>query len=214
MAVVDLWVVRHGQTVFNLENRWQGWADSPLTAEGQRQAIEAAHRLIGVDFQHLVVSTLGRARQTLDLMIEELGLHSKFVETDARIKERDVGVLSGVLTKDMASLFPQEMKMRLEDPLNWHPENGESSWAFIDRVRGFVDDWSNRIDLKGPVLVVTHGGVCAQVHAKMLGQDPKYSWELKIPNASISHYHFDGVKWDCKDSDITVRDSSMTWFPS
>lgn len=214
MAKVDLWVVRHGQTVFNLENRWQGWADSPLTAEGERQAIEAAKRIRGIEFKHLVVSSLGRAQQTMDLMVQELDLAHLPIEVDDRIKERGVGVLSGVLTKDMASLFPGEMKMRLEDPLNWHPENGESSWAFIHRVREFADSFTAREDLSGPVLVVTHGGVCAQMHAKMLGEDPIYSWELKIPNASISHYQFQSGQWSCKDSDISVRDSSMTWFPS
>lgn len=211
---VDLWVVRHGQTVFNLENRWQGWADSPLTAEGERQALEAARRLSGVDFQHLIVSPLGRAQQTMDLMVQELKLEHLPLEKDERIKERGVGVLSGVLTKDMASLFPAEMKMRLEDPLNWHPEDGESSWAFIHRVREFAHSCAQRKDLHGPVLVVTHGGVCAQMHAQMLGEDPIYSWELKIPNASISHYQYDSGHWSCKDSDISLRDSSMTWFPS
>jgi broad specificity phosphatase PhoE len=228
----EIWVVRHGQTVSNLENRWQGATDSPLTEFGRQQARDVAIRLLEKDFGGVfdcaLVSPLGRARQTFTEMQSVLGPLE--MNLDARIQERDVGVLAGHLTADLPRLFPAEVRERLERPMEWHPEGGESSLQFVRRVRAIVAEW-HRTYAGKRVLVVTHGGVCAQIHTAMLEMDPVQGWELKIPNGCLSCYQYltqeaeplaksdliqrvQAPKWICFETDISLRDASMNWFPS
>lgn len=214
-SILEIWVLRHGQTEFNAQSRWQGWMDSPLTELGVAQTQKAAQRLDALNFDSVHCSPLGRARQTLEVCRSHLDLDLIPIHWDERIKERDVGVLSGHPTSEMATLFPEEIKQRLERPLEWHPQNGESSTQFITRVRAFWDQLPLlHTELPHRSLVVTHGGVCGQIHAHALGEALDYAWELKIPNCALSQYIWDGQKWNVGATDITLRDSSMTWFPS
>lgn len=93
----NLVLIRHGQSQFNLENRFAGWVDTPLTPEGDRQAMEAGKTLKNIGFYpgEVWASPLTRARNTASHILKQLGVNESIVQIDARLVERSYGGLSG-----------------------------------------------------------------------------------------------------------------------
>ena len=85
-------LIRHAKTRWNEERRIQGWSDSPLSSAGREQAKSWAPALAGWGFGRIVCSDLGRARQTADLINEQL---DRPISEDRRLRERDFGELEG-----------------------------------------------------------------------------------------------------------------------
>lgn len=99
-------LLRHGQTTWNAERRWQGWADAPLSELGERQAVDAAAHLRDAGFTRVCASDLARARRTAELLAGELGIGGH-VFVDAGLRERDVGLFSGRLTSELLVEHPE-----------------------------------------------------------------------------------------------------------
>ena len=93
-----LWVVRHGQSDWNLKNLFTGWKDVDLTEQGVREAHEAGRRLkeAGYSFDLGFTSELARAQKTLDIILGELGETNIPVRRDLSLNERDYGELTGL----------------------------------------------------------------------------------------------------------------------
>lgn len=93
----NLVLIRHGQSEYNLQNRFAGWVDTPLTEEGIRQAKAAGEKLKNWSFYpaEIWASPLGRAQDTAKLILGELGIDAASIQTDARLVERSYGALSG-----------------------------------------------------------------------------------------------------------------------
>src|SRR5688500_9825999 len=107
-------VVRHGETAWNNEKRWQGHLDSPLTAKGLSQAQALARRLSGERFSALYTSDLGRAYQTAQLIAAATG-HS--VVLDSRLRERKLGVFQGLTSEEIRAVHAEEYELyRIRDP--------------------------------------------------------------------------------------------------
>lgn len=89
--------VRHAQSQWNLENRFSGWADVPLSAKGEAEGKQAAQLIAdyGIEFDYAYSSMLTRAKATLDIILEKIG-QSPIVKTDWRINERHYGALQGL----------------------------------------------------------------------------------------------------------------------
>ena len=152
-----IYLMRHGETHWNAERRFQGWQDSPLTERGQAQA-RAAGRLmrdLAVDPANLTVvsSTLGRARQTATLVLEELGLEADHLQTDERLKEAGMGVWEGVLDAVVERDWAELHAARRADPWTVSPPSGETHGDVMDRVAEWLAEQSE----DRPLLVVTHG---------------------------------------------------------
>lgn len=152
-----IYLMRHGQTVWNAERRYQGWQDSGLTDRGEAQA-RAAGRLLkdlvaDIGRLDVVCSPLGRAVATMRLAIGELDLAPSVIRTDDRLKEVSLGAWEGILDKDVARRWPDELAARRADPWTAAPPGGENLSAVSDRVGA----WLSERDETGPLLVVTHG---------------------------------------------------------
>lgn len=106
-------LVRHGQSIWNLENRFTGWTDVGLTSQGVSEAIEAGKILkdLGYTFDVCYTSVLMRANETLDLILKELNLNIP-IHYDYRLNERHYGALQG-LNKDETKLKYGEEQVRL-----------------------------------------------------------------------------------------------------
>ena len=148
-------VIRHGITGWNAAGRWQGWADIPLTDVGRAQAIAAAERLRddGVRFARTVFSDLIRAAETANLMADILGVDERI--PDPRLRERDIGEWSGLLTAEIESQWPGQLAAWRDGRTERVP-GGELESVLRARICSAIEDVA--ADPRN-TLVVTHGGV-------------------------------------------------------
>jgi 2,3-bisphosphoglycerate-dependent phosphoglycerate mutase len=106
--MAKLVLVRHGQSQWNLENRFTGWVDSPLTDLGREEARKAGERLRGIRFDKAYTSVLARAQETLTIMLDVLGQQELPVEKDMALNERHYGALQGLNKKETAEKYGDE----------------------------------------------------------------------------------------------------------
>lgn len=164
MAPNRLWLVRHGQSVWNASGRWQGQADPPLSQLGHHQAALLADRLIKVGPAAIYASDLQRAAQTAGPLAEALGLT---VEPRAELREIDIGGWAGKTFDEIVAAFPEEVAA-------WHAGEdvarggGEYFADLTRRAVGFVDELATRHD-GDDVVAVTHGGWIRAVLCHVLG---------------------------------------------
>jgi broad specificity phosphatase PhoE len=156
----DLLILRHAQSTWNAEGRWQGQADPPLSTQGECQARLAARRLSSEQPFDLVVSSdLSRAVQTAALMNTELGYGAPH-EIEASLREYDVGAWSGHTRDEIEALWPGDLNRFSQGELE-SPPGGESRTDFDERVAEAGRRVAARARASGSrrVLVVAHGGV-------------------------------------------------------
>lgn len=153
--MTELWLVRHGQTDWNLAGRWQGQAlDAPgLNATGRLQALGAFEKMGGINFSAIYSSDLLRARQTAEMIAVHFGLP---VILESRLREINLGVWEGMLSEDIEAQYPKELAARARDPFNSPAPNGESLSEVAERVLKAINEIADSHHEK-PVLVVAHG---------------------------------------------------------
>jgi broad specificity phosphatase PhoE len=159
-------VLRHAQSLWNAERRWQGWADVPLSEEGERQAARAGVLLRGAGLATAAASDLRRARRTAELISTDLGLG--LVRVDERLRERDVGEWSGLTAEEMEERFPGHRDAWRTGQID-RPPGGESTAEVLERVDAALCDLATE---NGPLLVVTHGGVIRALERRA-GLEPR-----------------------------------------
>ena len=170
-----IYIVRHGQTNWNLEKRNQGRKDIELNEKGILQAKETAEKLKGKKFDIVYSSPLKRAMQTAKIITNQ-----EIIE-DSRIIERSNGELEGKLKSEYQSLVdftdPNETRYNIE-PLN----------DFRKRIENFFEEIVNKYPKKD-ILVVTHAGVSIYAKCYFEGEpiDGNYS-EYKLKNCEILKY--------------------------
>jgi len=154
--IMSLRLIRHAESRWNAEGRWQGQSNPSLTERGRRQARELAASLKGRPPQCIVSSDLRRARETAEILSEALGGVS--MACDARLRERALGAWSGLFGHQVAARWPVELAaLRAGDP-TLRPPGGESLAEVRHRFGDFLRAW--RAQLAGiPAALVTHGGV-------------------------------------------------------
>ena len=153
--MTEFWLVRHGQTNWNLEGRYQGSRDIELNETGIRQAESAAGRLSDKPFEAVYSSPLRRCLRTAR-MIAAANVSEPEVEVDDRLVEVNLGKWEGVLFTDIQRDYPDELEARRLDPLHARPPGGESALEVAGRMALAVDDIAGRHP-EGPVLLVSHG---------------------------------------------------------
>ena len=158
----ELYVLRHGETEWNRQHRWQGRLDSPLTAHGMDQARALGLLLtdLGVTGQShdLFTSPQGRAQATARLTFEEIGE----AQVDERLAEIDVGAFAGLTREEIVARSGLGPNADMFDYYGAAPD-GESFAALFARVDAFV------ADLKRPAVIVTHGITSRFLRAAALG---------------------------------------------
>ena len=162
-----LWLLRHGQTDWNLEGRWQGQSqDAPsLNDMGRAQAIAAAGLLQDQKIQAVYSSDLPRARQTAELIAAPLGLT---VALEPRLREIHLGEWEGMQYDEIASRYPQDLAERESDPVHSSAPGGELPSEVTERVLIAVDEISKRHP-DGSVLIVSHGVALAVIICRAEG---------------------------------------------
>jgi len=163
--VVRLLLLRHGQSSWNAEGRWQGHADPPLTGLGELQAAAAARRIAAVASSsgtvgRVLSSDLQRARRTAEVIAGALALPA--VEIDRAFRERDVGAWSGLTGDEVELAFPGYQASGRRPP-GW-----ESDAELLARVLPAVIRIAQAaVD----ALVVTHGGILRALESHLGASD-------------------------------------------
>ena len=159
----DLYVLRHGETVWNAESRQQGQLDSPLTDKGRAQASAqgAILRDAGLAETDIacLTSPLGRASATAEIALAGIG---RVATTDDRLMEISFGQWEGLTATEICAGWPGTEEL---DPWDWHfaAPRGESLASLTERLTAFLDH------LTGPAVIVTHGITSRALRGLWLG---------------------------------------------
>ncbi|QIB33745.1 histidine phosphatase family protein [Ancylobacter pratisalsi] len=179
-----IYLVRHGETDWNLAGRLQGTNDIPLNDLGREQAADTARvvdRLSGGATAPLayVSSPLSRASQTMAILRAKLGLAPDGFRRDARLREISFGRWEGNTWPELRRRDPDSMAARKADPWNYVPPNGESYAMLTERVMEALGE------ITEDSVVVTHGGVVrAMLHA-LAGMPPDQAVWLPVRQGAV-----------------------------
>ncbi|MCV2863842.1 histidine phosphatase family protein [Albidovulum sediminicola] len=164
LACPELFVLRHGETLWNAEGRIQGALDSPLTERGIAQARRQAQILadlgLGPRTHRFYVSPQGRARQTAGIVLSPLGVNP---EVDTRLREIAMGAYEGLTRDEIRQRFPGAFDE--QDPFLWYDTapRGEGFAALQARVENFL------AGLTGPSVIIAHGMLSRFLRGAVLG---------------------------------------------
>jgi broad specificity phosphatase PhoE len=186
--------LRHGESVGNAENRFQGQSDFPLSETGRAQVDALARRWAGekIYFDAIVSSSLARALETAQIVGR--ALHCP-VEADPLWMERDNGKMSGMRQEEAHELFPPPAFMT---PFDSFGETGEGDWELYLRAGKAVLNLLHRAP--GRYLVVSHGGLLNKVMYVVLGVTPQPNFQgprFRFDNTSFARvaYYPDAHRW-------------------
>jgi probable phosphoglycerate mutase len=180
---LTLYFVRHGETDWNAERRYQGQTDIHLNERGRAQSRRNGEALraflphiAGADY---VASPLGRTRETMEIMRDTLGLAPADYRVDHRLIELSYGAWEGQLQANLPNSDPQGLADRFKDPFRWRPVGGES---YADLLKRTID-WAET--LERDTVVASHGGVSRCLRAHVLGLDPETIPALESPQDRV-----------------------------
>lgn len=150
-------LVRHGQSLWNLEDRFTGWVDVPLTAKGEEEARGAGTKLKGISIDVAYTSNLQRAQNTLRLITESMGVQIPTIRDEA-LNERHYGELQGLNKARTAEKYGAEQVHIWRRSYDVPPPGGESLKMTAERTLPFFDRAIlGDIAQDKDVLVVAHG---------------------------------------------------------
>jgi broad specificity phosphatase PhoE len=177
-------LIRHGETDWNTEGRWQGQIDIPLNENGLEHAQQLARELAGEGIQAIYSSNLLRAIQTADPLAKIAGLR---VNIDPRLREIHQGEWQGMLVKDIQARYAERFQQRRANPLAIAPPGGETVLEVQQRVYNSLED----ILLRHPdetVAIVAHGFVIAVLRVRLEKHPLEQVWGLIPPNGKWFTY--------------------------
>jgi len=179
---VELVCVRHGQTAWNAERRFQGHTDIPLDDEGRAQAQGLAAHLRVESFDVAVTSDLSRAVMTATLICDgrELAL-----ERDAEFREMRFGAWEGLTWDEIVARWPELATAHETTPRTYTPEGGETYEGLGERVMRALERVTDRLAPEGRALIVSHAGVMHALVRGLLGPEAETTLHLRFLPASI-----------------------------
>lgn len=195
---MHLYLIRHGQTDWNLNLLAMGQKDIPLNPTGHAQA-EALAQYLGPQCPapaRIVSSDLLRARQTAQALAQVLKVP---VATDARLREIHLGDFEGTRLEERQQRYPELVEQLNQDPWSVRPPGGESREELVTRVAESWQHWSRRFE-EGSLLMVCHGGtlhaLISVILEEDLGRPPRtYHRIFRFGNASITTLSRDRQRW-------------------
>ncbi|MET3497410.1 histidine phosphatase family protein [Variovorax boronicumulans] len=181
-TTTDIILIRHGETAWNRELRFQGHADVPLNDIGHEQARRLGLRLVGETAQQLISSDLMRAQQTAAPAALQLSLP---VVTSASLREQFFGIAEGMRSDEIQTLHPRAWEEWLEFREDHSMPEGETAREFHTRILAALGTIA--ATHKGQhLIVVTHGGVLDMVWRTARGLSLSGPRRSDIPNAGFN----------------------------
>jgi broad specificity phosphatase PhoE len=188
-----LYLVRHGETEWNRQRRLQGRLDSVLTSEGRAHARANGTLLARERVEHLLVSPLGRTRETAALIRAE---HAAVTMTyDERLAERHCGAWEGMTLDQIEDQFPDEWAARQRDPFHHRPPGGENLPDMLVRIAPVADTLGGLPFRR--VAIVSHGISGRVLLTHFLGLTPAVADHVRQPNDLVYRLEFSGAGVRC-----------------
>ena len=175
---IKLFLVRHGQTEWNLEGRYQGITNTKLTKEGKKQAKLAAKYLSKVNFSGFYSSPIGRTIETAEIFKKTL---NKDYQIKENLKEMNFGKWEGLKFDDIFVKYKADFGSWIKNPFENPPTGGESFKDIIERGSQEINNILNENEDDGNILLITHGGFIVAMLVHWLKIPPE-RWSSIIQN--------------------------------
>jgi 2,3-bisphosphoglycerate-dependent phosphoglycerate mutase len=185
-------LIRHGESQWNLENRFTGWVDVPLSPRGEQEAKEAGQKLQAFQFNHAFTSVLTRAIKTLEIILEVIGRTDLQVEKHQALNERKYGELQGLNKTEIVEKYGEHQVKLWRRSYDVRPPGGESLRDTAERVIPYYQEKIWSILSRGEsILVVAHGNSLRALvmHLDQLSREEVL--ELNIPTGAPLLYELD-----------------------
>lgn len=179
--------VRHGETVFNIESRYQGHLDAELSDLGRLQSQRVAERLSDEPIAAVYSSDLSRAGEAAQAIAD---LHSLKVEVDESLRECAFGEWEGLSVEEIKHQYPELYRSYLKDSVTYRAPGGERLESLQERVVRMV----RCIEERHPddtVVIVTHGGPIRAFFCHALGASLQTFRKVNLANCSITTFSRD-----------------------
>lgn len=192
--MAKLILLRHGQSTWNLENRFTGWVDVDLTPQGVAEAEEAGKKiaLAGIHVDQAFTSVLKRAIETLEYSLRAAGQEGIPVEYDQALNERHYGDLQGLNKAETAEKFGEDQVKLWRRSYSVRPPNGESLEDTGKRTLPYFDAKIIPALKAGKnVLISAHGNSLRAIVMQLDNLSEEQVLALNIPNGVPIVYDFD-----------------------
>jgi 2,3-bisphosphoglycerate-dependent phosphoglycerate mutase len=188
----NLVLVRHGQSLWNLENKFTGWIDVDLSPKGEEEAADAGKKLANFEFDIAFTSALTRAQRTLSIILE----HNKKLVTpivkDKALNERMYGDLQGMNKDECRAKFGEDQVKIWRRSYDIPPPNGEALKNTAERVLPYYHEKIEPMLKEGQnVLVVAHGNSLRALIMYLEKMTPEQILEFEIPTGTPRLYSLD-----------------------
>ncbi|MBI3807024.1 MAG: 2,3-bisphosphoglycerate-dependent phosphoglycerate mutase [Nitrospirae bacterium] len=185
-------LLRHGESQWNLENRFTGWVDVPLSPRGIQEAKDAGEKLRSFTFNRAFTSVLARANETLRLVLEAIGQTSIPIEKDKALNERMYGELQGLNKEETAKKYGEAQVKIWRRSYDVRPPGGESLKDTAERVLPYYERTIKPYLLKGDsILVAAHGNSLRALVMELEQLSREQVLELNIPTGAPLLYELD-----------------------
>lgn len=189
--MLQVYLVRHGETVWNAERRIQGQSDSPLTEKGEQQAWQVGERVKHLGITHIIASDLGRTRRTAEIIADACGCS---VTLDPRLRELNMGVLE---KRPLDGLTAEEEQWRatlVNGTEGGRIPEGESMTEMATRMHAALNACLDLPAGSRPLLV-SHGMALGALVSTILGLPAYAERRLRLRNCSLSRVDYQQSAW-------------------
>ena len=185
-------LLRHGESQWNLENRFTGWVDVPLSPRGIQEAKDAGEKLRSFTFDRAFTSVLTRANETLRLALETIGQTSIPIEKDKALNERMYGELQGLNKEETAKKYGEAQVKIWRRSYDVRPPGGESLKDTAERVLPYYERTIKPSLLKGEtILIAAHGNSLRALVMELEQLSREQVLELNVPTGAPLLYEMD-----------------------
>ncbi|MCU5771887.1 2,3-diphosphoglycerate-dependent phosphoglycerate mutase GpmB [Erwiniaceae bacterium BAC15a-03b] len=189
--MLQVYLVRHGETLWNAARRIQGQSDSALTAKGEQQASQVAERVKSLGITHVIASDLGRTRRTAEIIADACGCS---VTLDARLRELNMGVLEQRPIDELSAEEESWRKTLVDGTEGGRIPQGESMAEMAARMHAALNACLDLPAGSRPLLV-SHGMALGVLVSTILGLSPSAERRLRLRNCSISRVDHQQSSW-------------------
>ena len=189
--MLQVYLVRHGETVWNAERRIQGQSDSPLTEKGEQQAWQVGERVKHLGITHIIASDLGRTRRTAEIIADACGCS---VTLDPRLRELNMGMLE---KRPLDGLTAEEEQWRatlVNGTEGGRIPEGESMTEMATRMHAALNACLDLPAGSRPLLV-SHGMALGALVSTILGLPAYAERRLRLRNCSLSRVDYQQSAW-------------------